>query len=151
MFLRPATMDDAATLLEWRNDPATCAACVSSEPVSWPDHIRWLRATIANPKRRLLVIERGGEAVATARFDYDEPTEFSFTIAPAWRGRGISRQIISLAISAEANFVAYTKRENKRFQRLAFAAGLRIVRRGSMQLWAHGDPFTFAPEARAYA
>lgn len=140
MRLRPATMDDAATLLAWRNDPVTMAACVDQTPVSWDDHVAWLGRVLADPGRRLLVVERDGVALATGRFDYDEPTEFSFTIAPEHRGKGASLKMMKLAMSAETRFIAYIRAENTSCQRLGKVCGMEMINDGPMQLWSYGRP-----------
>ena len=135
MRLRPAEASDADMLLAWRNDPVTRAACISQEPVARADHVAWLERTLTNPKRRLLIIERAGVGLGTARFDYDEPTEFSITVAPEHRGKAYALRMMKLAMSAETDFIARVRQENRACQRLLRAAGMRLAEDGPLQLW----------------
>ena len=64
--VRRATLDDAAYLLAWRNDPGTRAMCPDDTPVAWDDHIAWLTRTLASSDRRLLILEASGRPAATA-------------------------------------------------------------------------------------
>lgn len=137
LSLRPATMDDAADLFAWRNDPVSRATSIHTELVEWADHLQWLGKTIASQKRRLLVIESNGVPAATARFDYDDPTEFSVCIAPDYRGQGLSLPMMKLAVSAEPEHVSYVKRTNIACQRLLKAAGLTLERDGEIQTWRY--------------
>ena len=134
----PATLDDAADLLAWRNDPGTRAMCLTDVLVGWGGRVAWLTRTLATTDRRLLILEAGGRSAATARFDYDDPTEFSFTIAPAFRCKSLSLQLMSAAIATEPAFIAHIRASNRPCQRLAEAAGLRLVRDGAIRLWSFG-------------
>ena len=137
--VRPATLDDAADLFAWRNDPETRAMCPDGTPVAWDDHIAWLTRTLATTDRRLLISEADGRPAATARFDYDNPTEFSFTIAPSFRCKALSLQLMRAAMATEPAFIAHIRAINRPCQRLAAAAGMRLVRDGEIQLWSYGQ------------
>jgi RimJ/RimL family protein N-acetyltransferase len=133
MKLRPATLDDAALLLEWRNDLLTREASVNTEPVSWDSHVAWLRASLGNPRRKLLIaeIER---PVGTVRIDYGEETELSWTVAPDARGRRLGKAMV-LAAVPEGQVIAHIKHDNVASQRIAEAAGFRLARGGDLQRW----------------
>lgn len=93
--LRPATEHDARALFDWRNDPVTCAASLTPEPVEWSDHLRWLAAVMADPNRQLIIAERNGEMIGTVRGDLrNGVTELSWTLAPAARGKGLAREMV---------------------------------------------------------
>lgn len=94
---RVATVSDAQFLFEWRNDPASRRASRSHDPVPWPNHLVWLRRVVADEDRHLLVIEQAGEPIATVRWDRNGANswEASITIAPAARGRGMSRAVLA--------------------------------------------------------
>ena len=136
--VRPATLDDAADLLAWRNDPGTRAMCPDDGPVAWDDHVAWLTRTLATADRRLLILEADGRPAATARFDYDDPTEFSFTIAPSFRCRGLSLRLMKAAIAIEPAFIAHIRAINRPCQRLVAAAGMRMVGDGAVQSCSYG-------------
>lgn len=147
LSLRPANADDAEALFRWRSDPVTMEACADRAALSWDGHVAWLERTLANPQRRLLIIERDGQPMATARFDYDDPTEFSFTIAPEHRGRGSSLKMMKLAMSAERAFVAHIRAENTACQRLVQACGMTLLSDGPLQLWGYGDHTLYTKDA----
>ncbi|MBW6487332.1 MAG: hypothetical protein K0B01_14400 [Syntrophobacterales bacterium] len=67
--LRPATIQDADMLLDWRNDPETRKASHSTSEVVTEEHIAWLTKTLGNANRRLLVAEEDGAPVGTVRAD----------------------------------------------------------------------------------
>lgn len=97
MRARPATEADADLLLAWRNDPGTGAWSFNSEPVPRPEHLRWLTAVLADPDRRLLIVEDGGP-VGTVRFDRDgDAWKVNITVAPGQRGRGLSGPVLACA------------------------------------------------------
>ncbi len=95
--LRPATIEDADFLLAWRNDTDTRNASHVTAVVPMEDHIGWLTKTISNPSRRLLVAEEIGRPVGTVRADLvDGIYELSWTVAPAARGRGVAKRMVSM-------------------------------------------------------
>jgi RimJ/RimL family protein N-acetyltransferase len=118
LVARPATLQDARLLWQWRNDPATRASSRSSDEVPWEDHTRWLTSTLHRTDRILLVVEDpAGTAgpVGTVRWDLlPEPAagsarchewEVSITVAPQWRGQSLARPLLragELALSGTA-------------------------------------------------
>lgn len=111
---RPATEADAALLMAWRNDPETLQWSVVAQPVAERQHLEWLRCVLADPTRRLRVVEYEDRPhpdylpppespVGTYRLDFvgTDTVEVSLTVAPEWRGRGLATYVIRRA-SAEA-------------------------------------------------
>lgn len=101
--VRLATLADAAELLEWRNDEHTRAASRSVGQVSRDQHERWLAAVLADPRRKLYIIETTDgpvRSVGMCRFDSEDsgPTEVSINLNPAFRGRGLAAPVLSAAI-----------------------------------------------------
>lgn len=96
MSVRPATVDDADLLLEWRNDPTTRAASRTNEAIARADHMRWLEATLARDDRRLLVAADHAGPVGTVRWDREAPGEWevSITVATTRRGAGLARPLL---------------------------------------------------------
>lgn len=64
--LRPATINDADILLEWRNDPETRIASHNTAEVQRNDHISWLSRTLSNPDRRLNLLKKSRKAYNVA-------------------------------------------------------------------------------------
>lgn len=95
---RPATAGDADLLRGWRNDPVTREMSRSPDVVGPEEHRAWLRETLADPCRTLLVVERDGLPVGTLRFDRDGPrAEVSVALESGERGGGLGTQAIAEA------------------------------------------------------
>jgi RimJ/RimL family protein N-acetyltransferase len=94
--LRPATFEDAADLLRWRNDPETRRQSFETHMIQAAEHERWLRAVLASDDHMLLIAEEQGAAVGQLRIDRIDATtaEASITIAPAERGHGRARRVL---------------------------------------------------------
>jgi UDP-2,4-diacetamido-2,4,6-trideoxy-beta-L-altropyranose hydrolase len=101
LTLRPATIDDARTLFEWRNDPSTRAASFITDAVVWEDHVGWLRASLASPDVRIVVAELDGSPVGVQRIvrDGDRAT-ISVTVAPTARARGLATPLIRGSVAS---------------------------------------------------
>ena len=89
LVLRPATLDDAAALRSWRNDPLTREQSLSPAPVAEDEHREWLDRSLKDPQRRLFIVSLGAEALGQVRLDDrgEQAWEVSFTLAPLQRGR----------------------------------------------------------------
>ena len=153
ILLRPATLADATFLLACRNDPETMQQFIQSRWVSPSEHLRWLKAILKNPRRRLFVAEAvtGGyfgpsfcwdlhNRVGTGRLDWDgETVEFNVTVAPKYRRQGYGKAIIAALVKEaqvwkpKAKMVANIKGKNEASLRAFLGAGFsmatnRIVR-----------------------
>ena len=94
--LRPATIQDADLLLEWRNDPETRSASHKTAVVQREEHISWLLKTLDNPSRRLLIAEENEVPVGTVRADFSDGVyELSWTVAPDARGYGVGKRMVA--------------------------------------------------------
>ena len=129
--LRCATMADARTLFDWRNDPVTRAASHHTEVLSFESHAGWLDATLANPLRKLLLAEEQGTPVGTVRIDLraDGSALLSWSVAPEARGRGVATQMVSMAIQdmpAGCVVRAEIKAGNVASVKVAEAVGMRM-------------------------
>jgi RimJ/RimL family protein N-acetyltransferase len=126
---RPATEDDAELLFGWRNDETTRWASRSGDVVAWDDHVAWLRRTLTDDGRVLLIVE-AGEPIGTVRWDRldDGAWELSITLAPAVRGRGAGRAVLlageaALGWRAPRRLVAVVRKDNVVAQRLFRSVG----------------------------
>ncbi|MEP7017638.1 MAG: bifunctional UDP-2,4-diacetamido-2,4,6-trideoxy-beta-L-altropyranose hydrolase/GNAT family N-acetyltransferase [Actinomycetota bacterium] len=109
---RPAGMDDARLLWQWRNDPTTRAGARSSAEVTWDEHVGWLTASLARSDRVLLVVEHALVPVGTVRWDLDGKGEWevSITVAPERRGQSLARPVLDageMALSKGTEVTAY--------------------------------------------
>lgn len=126
--LRPASMEDAETLLEWRNDPDTRKASHSTEEVDRSEHFSWFSRTLKNTDRKLYVAEKDGDAIGTVRADVSNGVwELSWTIAPKLRGRGLAKTMVSLlAKNIKEPVCAEVKAENTASAKIAEYAGMTL-------------------------
>jgi spore coat polysaccharide biosynthesis predicted glycosyltransferase SpsG/L-amino acid N-acyltransferase YncA len=99
--LRAATMEDAAVLLAWTNDPAARAASVQTAPVPWETHCAWLQARLNTPAHAIFILEAGGRPLGTVRFTA-EPGRWrlSYSLDPAARGQGLGRALVQRGLRA---------------------------------------------------
>lgn len=126
LTLRPASMADARRLFDWRNDPVTRAMAITTDPVPWDGHVRWLTATLDRADRQLLIGEGPQGPVGTVRFDMGDDIVVSITLAPDQRGRGLALPLLTAAIarlSPPANLLAQVKPDNPASRRLFERAG----------------------------
>lgn len=102
--VRKATGSDSRDLWEWRNDPATRAASLSSDAVAWEKHVEWFDKTLAHPQRAIYIGEApSGETgnVGMCRFDIDPSAasaEVSINLNPAHRGKRLSKELLAASI-----------------------------------------------------
>src|SRR5512136_3111703 len=113
--LRPATIEDAELLLEWRNDPQTMSASHNTGAVDREGHISWLKNTLTNTDRRLFIAEEKGVPVGTVRAFYSDGVhELSWTVAPSARGRSVGKVMVAaLASQIRGQIRAEIKSDNK--------------------------------------
>lgn len=97
---RHADLVDSDDLFQWRNDPQTRAASISTAEVSWNDHEKWFEATLDSKSRTIYIaIDDGGSKLGMCRFDaLPEGTEVSINLNPAVRGRGLASGVLSECI-----------------------------------------------------
>ncbi|MFL6734558.1 MAG: UDP-2,4-diacetamido-2,4,6-trideoxy-beta-L-altropyranose hydrolase [Sphingomicrobium sp.] len=99
LILRAALPSDRQIVWLWRNDYATRLFSETTEPVPWPTHEAWWARALNSADRHILVAEMAGVPVATVRFDRasDSGYKVSINLAPAARGSGLGKKILSEA------------------------------------------------------
>lgn len=122
-LLYPATFDDADILLEWRNDLETRQASRNMDLVDKSSHIEWLKASLANPNRKIYIAYH---PVGTIRWDLtDNFYELSWTVAPDMRKQGIGRNMVSALVKElDAPVCAKVKPSNTASIKIAQYAGM---------------------------
>ncbi|WP_082143979.1 UDP-2,4-diacetamido-2,4,6-trideoxy-beta-L-altropyranose hydrolase [Nitratireductor soli] len=101
LVIRPAELGDETLLLEWANDPATRRNAFNLKPISADDYRNWFRARLQDTASCVFYIAETelGFPVGQIRFDQKEPSwEISYSIGPAYRGRGLGRKMLATAI-----------------------------------------------------
>ena len=144
LFLRFAEFADAKLLLQWRNDEKTRSLSHNTGIITLEQHISWLKKVLSDSNRKLFVAEENGTPVGTVRADFDENIwELSWTVAPAFRGRGVAKAMVSLLASQISEPIrAEVKSGNIASVKVAENAGMSFEReekgilhfmRGSLQ------------------
>lgn len=130
--LRRATMDDAARLLAWRNDPQTRAMSVSASEVTGDEHRAFLAASVDSADRSLFVAEDRGRPIGTVRLDRepDGTSTVSLTVAPEERRKGYATALLRAAEVEAARggamrLVAVLRPDNGASRKAFEAAGYR--------------------------
>ena len=106
--LRRATLADAQILWEWRNNAQTRAMSLQSEPLEWEPHWNWLRSSVENSQHAIWIVTRDLENVAVVRFhrqitagkECASEATISVTLAPEFRGQGLSKTVIKTGCRA---------------------------------------------------
>jgi spore coat polysaccharide biosynthesis protein SpsF len=101
---RPADSADAYALWLWANDLETRGASFGRSPIAWADHVRWLRARLADPQARLFVARDAEDCpIGSVRFDSEDAwrtARLSYVVAPEARGRGYGRSLVERGVAA---------------------------------------------------
>jgi RimJ/RimL family protein N-acetyltransferase len=88
-YFREASIEDAETLLEWRNDESTRKSSHNDEIIPLESHKSWLQEIIVSSDRFLYIVELDSESVGIVRKDRDENTwVISWTVSPSHRWHG---------------------------------------------------------------
>jgi RimJ/RimL family protein N-acetyltransferase len=128
--IRRATLDDALTLLAWKNDPHALAMSRNTAPVGEAEHIAWLGLALSNPDREILIAHDAGRPVGTVRLDRGlcgDAWEVSINVAPDERRKGYGRRMLELAMVPGRRYVAEIKPENAASLRLFSRIGFKYV------------------------
>jgi RimJ/RimL family protein N-acetyltransferase len=132
LLLRPATENDEALLLEWRNEPETRRQSLQPAPVSPEDHARWFADRLGRPADcSIYIAELDGTPLGQARVELTGvgQGEISVAVAAGFRGRGLGRSLIARATERAAaelgahSVTAVVKSENVASLRAFEAAG----------------------------
>jgi N-acetylneuraminate synthase len=111
--LRGAKISDAHTLYSWILDPDSRRFALDTRSFSFAEHCDWLRKRLADPQCRLWIAEYDSEPIGMVRFDgNNKNAAVSVNIDPAWRGQGLGKRLLHLAIR---------KAEKQRFAKILLA------------------------------
>jgi RimJ/RimL family protein N-acetyltransferase len=129
IVLRVATLDDVQSLFLWRNHPTTRAASHSTAKIPFDEHLNWLKRSLANSNRRLLIAERAGVPVGSVRADFaDGVWELSWIVAPDERGVGIGKAMVAAVAQSIVDPVrAEVRTGNLASVHIALHAGMHFV------------------------
>ncbi|MBO4309650.1 MAG: GNAT family N-acetyltransferase [Lachnospiraceae bacterium] len=97
VILRKASFEDAKIILEWRNDRVTRENSFSKDIIDYETHIKWFASKLEDENCFMYMMESDEETVGQIRIDrVNGFGEISYMIAPAKRGMGYGKKILSL-------------------------------------------------------
>jgi RimJ/RimL family protein N-acetyltransferase len=132
---RPACMNDAEVIWQWRNESATSRFYRNTKPTPRHEHMKWFRSALQNRKKLLVVVEYEENEVGHVRFDLNDNdmncAEISIYVNPNFRGTGYGKDILEAAMNYAKktgiqSFTAQTHKDNKVSTRLFESLGFRI-------------------------
>ena len=135
--LRKATINDAALLLNWRNDVRTVEASHSTKQVEFSEHMAWLSGALVDNTLKLFICERQGAPVGTVRAHLKQGVwVLSWTVAPEFRGQGIAKEMVALAVASLCGpFRAEVKEGNVASMSVAEHIGMTLVNKADGVLY----------------
>ncbi len=116
-----ATRNDSTDIWEWRNDELTTQMSLTPGGVSWEAHTNWYEKSLITPSRHIYIGHLpSGKKIGVCRFDVAaerNTAEVSINLNPQYRGKGLSSQLLSVAISrfwknSSMELLATVKKEN---------------------------------------
>jgi RimJ/RimL family protein N-acetyltransferase len=130
--IREATINDAIILFAWANDTETRKNSFNSGSIEWHDHIHWFKNKLADPTVKIYILHNE-MPVGVVRFEINETTIISVTVAPDYRGMGFGAEIIKTACNTlwgiyNDPVLAYIKKGNIPSQRVFEKAGFTFLR-----------------------
>lgn len=96
--IRLAAKDDAVMIYEWRTDPSVLGVSRNSKSFTFDEHQAWLRQTLLDPDRLLLIGAHLGKDIGVVRFDINNGrAEVSIFLLPETTGAGLGRVLLAAA------------------------------------------------------
>ena len=98
---RIATLDDATTLLTWRNHPRAREYSLHNEEIPSPEHLQWLKARLQRVHLEpFFLFEMDGKPIGMSRLDdlniSSNEFEISILVDPNEQGRGAGLKILNI-------------------------------------------------------
>ncbi|MFT6359121.1 MAG: UDP-2,4-diacetamido-2,4,6-trideoxy-beta-L-altropyranose hydrolase [Saprospiraceae bacterium] len=129
--IRRAHIGDMMTFFNWVNDTQTRKQSFSQKTISLKEHKEWFSNKIFSAQCYLYILEFKGIPVGQIRFDLEEQTVLSYSVASKFRGRGFGTYLLEKGIERIQKdseltqpIIGYVKKENiasnKTFTRLGF-------------------------------
>lgn len=126
--IREAIIDDAKILYDWACDPETRQNSFNTKPLEWNDHILWLKDRLMDPSVKIYILHLTNKLIGVVRFEVDDTTIISITVAPSLRGMGLGDKLLNVACNKywednASDILAYIKKGNIASQRIFEKAG----------------------------
>ena len=95
IILRLATISDAETVFEWRNDLETRKYSLDPRPLVYEEHRKWFKQSLKSHNRHLLIAEQDKLPIGVIRYDTNElEAEISIFLNPKLRSKGLGTQML---------------------------------------------------------
>lgn len=140
MLVRYASFEDSDDILKWRNHYLSIEMSVTQDKVSAEQHAAWYPATINSSEFVHLIGELGGsdqksQKVGVCRFDRQESSQWrvSINMNPAFRGKGLSEDLLRHSVSFWANHIDVTAVRLVAEIRKKNAASIKIFERNGFE------------------
>ena len=102
LSIRKAGLGDANTLFKWVNSPDSLAGKIlTSEPIKWTNHIRWLEQRLNREAAHIWIIEESGVPIGQVRFEFSDGAYLvDIFLTPESRKKGYAAKAIQKCISS---------------------------------------------------
>ncbi len=99
--IRHATMDDMDLVFEWSNDPLVRENSFHSDPIDYKKHCNWYANRMQSDKSHFFIVHKDKCPLGLVRFEKDSSNTalVGVLVAPEYRGKGVSKLLLSLAIT----------------------------------------------------
>ncbi|HYH07575.1 MAG TPA: GNAT family N-acetyltransferase [Thermoanaerobaculia bacterium] len=143
LALREVTVDDAALLREWRNDPSVRASSFNQDAVAADAHRAWLTKKLASADTKMWILTADGVPAGQVRYDKTgEQAEVSVSLDARFRGMGLGVAILTMSAPRACRELGL--REIRAVVKLTNAASLNAFARAGFRRGpdaeVHGDP-----------
>jgi RimJ/RimL family protein N-acetyltransferase len=143
LALRDVTLEDAALLRAWRNDPSVRASSFNQDVIDEQTHRDWLAKKLASADTRMWILTADGVPAGQVRYDKtDDTAEVSVSLGAAFRGKGYGVAILTM--SAQRACTELALKEIRAVVKLTNAASLNAFTRAGFHRGpdaeVHGDP-----------
>lgn len=148
MELRRARAADAQAVFDWRNDPVTRAASLSTAEVDWHTHQRWFARALENPRLVMYLAEQQAEPqlIGMCRFDINEAgdsAEVSINLNPLARGQRLAQPLLDGAIRSFGDEHGAVRELSAQIRAENYASRLIFERAGFVQIASADGVGTF--------
>lgn len=141
--LKPAQIEDALLLFEWRNDEIMRRAAKNSHIISWEEHCSWIKRRLSLHNPDIWVALYQGCPVGMVRRDVSsEVAELSWNVAPLFRGQGFGKEMVATVCAlTQGRVAAWIKTWNQASIQIARYCGMKKERtEGELEYWMREQP-----------
>ncbi len=134
--LRQAVFADAHLVWSWNNEEKTRAASIHSEPIPIDQHLAWYAKKLCEEGHYMWIARCDNRDCGVVRIDSrsGDVGTVSITLEPAFRGRGLGRQVIlaacrrMLRLRPGETLEAWVATNNRASARCFRSCGFELVR-----------------------